>query len=823
MDRSSGSGGRKKTVSGTGKGVSRRGSGLRTGGPVGNRSGYKERRTGIGSGPHSGPGGAGTSGGTGRRYGGVRRGTYGGTGSGRRGGCSLPVVFLILLILILNGKDFLSGLLGGFNSATESQQTYSDLTGTGGLSGLSGTGQTGGSYDAGDMGGGNTGVLNTEVAAGAREKRTVIRGGGQDTVTIMVYMCGTDLESKSGMATSDLTEMTKAKIGEQVNLLVYTGGCSGWQNRTVSSSTNQIYQIKDGGLSCLVQDAGDVSMTKPETLSGYIQWCAQNYPANRYELIFWDHGGGSVSGYGYDQKYPKTGSMNLAGINQALKNGGVSFDFIGFDACLMATMENALMLSQYADYLIASEETEPGIGWYYTDWLTALSKNPSMPTLELGKQITDDFVNECIRKGQGQKVTLSVVDLAELEATAPEALTAFSKSTGDLIRNENYQTVSNARVNTREFAQSSKIDQVDLIHLAKNMGTDEGKQLAGVLCSAVKYNLTSQSMTNAYGLSIYFPYKKVSSVDSIVRTYEQIGMDSEYAKCIQDFASLEVSGQAASGGSSSPLPTLLGETGLGGTLDADALEQLLGSLFSGSFGNVAGLDSSNMGFLSGRSAEDMSGYLADNQFDTGQLLWTTGDDGKQRLCMPDEQWDLIQNLELNLFYDDGEGYIDLGLDNVYQFDEEGNLLGENDGTWLAINGQPVAYYFLDEAQGGDAYMVTGRVPAMLNGQRVNLILIFDEENPGGYIAGAQTDYEEEETQTVAKGLTELQAGDQLDFLCDYYSYDGEFMDSYYLGEPMTVEENMEISNVYVGDDELQATYRLTDIYNQHYWTPPMGQ
>ena len=120
-------------------------------------------------------------------------------------------------------------------------------------------------------------------------------------------------------------------------------------------------------------------------------------------------------------------------------------------------------------------------------------------------------------------------------------------------------------------------------------------------------------------------------------------------------------------------------------------------------------------------------------------------------------------------------------------------------------------------------MVTGRVPAMLNGRQVNLILVFDEENPRGYIAGAQTDYQEQETQTVAKGLTPLEPGDTLEFLCDYYSYDGNFRNNYYLGEPMTVEEDMVISNVEIPGGTMEATYRLTDIYNQAYWTPVIGR
>ena len=219
----------------------------------------------------------------------------------------------------------------------------------------------GGSVSSGWQSQPNTGRLDTSVSPDARAKYTKLLDGDRDTVTIMVY----------------------------------TGGCKAWQNTAVSSSVNQIWQIKDGKMLCLEKDLGSVPMTDPNTLSCYIKWCAKHYPASRYELILWDHGGGSVSGYGYDEKFASSGSMSLAGLDKALTDGGVKFDFIGFDACLMATAETALTMSQHADYLIASEETEPGVGWYYTDWLTALGKDPSMPTIQLGQKIVDSFVDTC--------------------------------------------------------------------------------------------------------------------------------------------------------------------------------------------------------------------------------------------------------------------------------------------------------------------------------------------------------------------------------------------------------------------------------------------
>ena len=91
-------------------------------------------------------------------------------------------------------------------------------------------------------------VTAAPLTGQARVKRVAPKGNGQDTVTVMIYMCGTDLESKYGMGTSDLGEMVKANISDKVNVIVETGGCKAWKNNIVSSSVNQIYQVQKGGL-----------------------------------------------------------------------------------------------------------------------------------------------------------------------------------------------------------------------------------------------------------------------------------------------------------------------------------------------------------------------------------------------------------------------------------------------------------------------------------------------------------------------------------------------------------------------------------------------
>ena len=158
----------------------------------------------------------------------------------------------------------------------------------------------------------------------------------------------------------------------------------------------------------------------------------------------------------------------------------------------------------------------------------------------------------------------------------------------------------------------------------------------------------------------------------------------------------------------------------------DILSALLGGNVSS--GITTGLDTS---FFGGRSfdTEAAAQYLADNHFDADALYWLENDEGEPVISLSDEQWDLIQSVDRNLFYDDGEGLVDLGLDNTFDFDQDGNLVADTEKTWIHINGQPVAYYHMETLEDEDGNDITrGYVPALLNGDRVNLILVFDSEH-----------------------------------------------------------------------------------------------
>ena len=94
---------------------------------------------------------------------------------------------------------------------------------------------------------------------------------------------------------------------------------------------------------------------------------------------------------------------------------------------------------------------------------------------------------------------------------------------------------------------------------------------------------------------------------------------------------------------------------------------------------------------------------------------------------------------------------------------------------------------------------------------------FGEAPPTGVITGARPMYED--VAVLAKGDIAIQPGDQIQFLCDYYGYDGSYESTYKLGSPIIVERGgLEITYSHL-DEDVSVTYRLTDIYSNHYWTP----
>lgn len=599
--------------------------------------------------------------------------------------------------------------------------------------------------------------------------------------TIMIYMCGTDLESSYGAATNDILEMCNAKLGKNINVLLYTGGTQKWQNKLISSKKNQIWKIENNGIRCIKKDMGKKSMVAPATLTEFIKFCKKNYPAKRNALIMWDHGGAALHGFGSDQYYPND-SMQLDEINNALTKAGMKFDFIGFDACLMATVETAYMLSKHADYMIGSQETEPGLGWYYTNWLKTVNKTPSVSTEKIGKIIVDDFIKMCGLANPADQCTLSVMKLAEMK-NVYKALNTFSANARQKIDAKDFKVVSHSVGQTKAFG-GGDYDTIDLMDFAQNCDITGAKQLVAAVKKAVVYKKNSQTITKANGMTVYLPYNDLTVFDQMLKVYKGIGLGGEYVEFTKAFANVIAGGQIYIG-SSDP--------------------------FSEHLGNPDGQpDLSEWTKYSWFDQNYVTAYADNYQKDSyeNENLKVEEKNGYYALTLSNADWEIVNDIKMQLFYVSDGVYLNLGTDDYWELDEEQAIKVDYDGIWYTIGGRIVQM----DVFWTDGEQRTGRIPCKLNGEQVNLVVAF-YENGNGKVIGAERSYA---NGMSMKGLLEVNDGDQIELMFDCYTQNG-LEDIYddifeYDSSTDTIQYAPSGSGTYL------FYYCLTDIYNNQYYT-----
>ena len=335
--------------------------------------------------------------------------------------------------------------------------------------------------------------------------------------TIMLYLDGCDLETNTGNATRNLLQMLNASFSgdQEICLLVLTGGAAAgteggsagpvWkmesryladpgselQPEHISDEYNQVWELRgkdaaEYASKMILLDADGVSgdgedakksdaelMSDPETLKKFINYCVRKCPAEKYDLILWDHGGGFNNGFALDQHDKgNRGMMRTSGFfgaladNEVTKNGG-KFELINFDACLMSTIEIEVLLSDYANYYLASAELVPGDGEYYTGWLDELGNNPGLSTAELGKKAVDDYVWYYTEKAP-RSGTMALFDLQKLaDSGIAEALDELVDVLESQVRNPEEALYYDELISSRTSIEYSDTGYFDLGGLAR--------------------------------------------------------------------------------------------------------------------------------------------------------------------------------------------------------------------------------------------------------------------------------------------------------------------------------------------------------------------
>lgn len=610
------------------------------------------------------------------------------------------------------------------------------------------------------------------------------QGNASDTYTLMLYMCASDLESECGFATEDLNEIMYGYTAGNLNVIVQTGGTAEWQNTVVADDRCQRYRVTEDGLELVDDSLGMQNMADSATLTDFIQYCSSNYAADHYGLVLWDHGGGVVGGYGYDENFGGD-SMSLTEMSRALGDANVHLDMLGFDACLMANFETCLMAAPYADYLIASEEPEPGCGWYYTDWIGKLSENCGIPPKRYGRQIIDDYITESGWDSPSMYSTLGMFDLQQVTQKLLPALSQFSDDAVQQLSAGEYRRISQSRSNTRAVYQS-ELDHIDLLDYAQHSQSETADQLEQAVSDCVVYYRETENGSGDNGLSILFPYYDLSALDMLEEMYQTLGYDDAYPAFLEQFANVMAGGQ-------------ISVSGFSNTQNHAAASEYSGFQW---FDADAGYDESYY-----------ETYSADLS-----LLETTEVDGRCVLELSEEDWEIVNDAAMQMFAVYDGFYVDMGLDDYCEFDDYGNLIVEYDQTWVALDGQVVPFFHESYTSDGDSFFTCGSVPCVYNGIDAEIVLVWDTEHPSGYAAGVRPVYTD---SVAAKGLYDICDGDTFQVYYDIYDEDLNYVETMTLDDEIfTVQDSLEVGYADAAEQlgDTFIYYVLEDIYNNTYYT-----
>ncbi len=297
---------------------------------------------------------------------------------------------------------------------------------------------------------------------------TPFQKGGKKEWTIMVYMLGSDLESRGKAASQDIMEMLagSSNSADSINLILTTGSSErlGWE------TLKRIYI--QNGQQYVLEDLGKQKMGNHQTLSGFVNWAKKEFPSQHYALILWSHGGGS-SGFG-DQK----DHMTLRELQQAytsIADKG-KLDLVAYDACFMGAIEVAEITKTVANTMVASVEIIPTNGFDYKYFIQQLIINPR---LELGELIKAGYIETS--KDDKTRITISVTDLTQLDSFDNQ-LKPFAEAFKKLLEPQGlseYQNLSYGLINSPgyPFVETGKLNdfgvgniRIDLYSFLKNIG-----------------------------------------------------------------------------------------------------------------------------------------------------------------------------------------------------------------------------------------------------------------------------------------------------------------------------------------------------------------
>jgi uncharacterized membrane protein len=331
--------------------------------------------------------------------------------------------------------------------------------------------------------------------------------------TYMVYMSAdNNLEDE---AILNFNQMEEVGSSDDVNMVLQLDRSPDWDETNGNWTGTRRYRVlqdtdKDIINSQLLEDMGEVDMGNGDNLRNFVVWAVTTYPADRYYLDVWGHGGGWRDGTCNDYTSGSVIDTDELGIalGQAKAITNVTLDGLGFDQCLMAQTEVYYEIKQFGDVLVGAESLIPADGYNYTRVMMPLVADPDMDAAELADVIVTAFFDEY---GHDNERAHSAVDAEEMDSRLAPAITRMAQ----LLR-ANASSLRDEIKQARDLSQTySTLDYIDLGNFTEQLllklPQNETRLRQAVI--EVRENVTSSVVAEDHGigrsgstgLTFYFP------------------------------------------------------------------------------------------------------------------------------------------------------------------------------------------------------------------------------------------------------------------------------------------------------------------------------
>lgn len=360
----------------------------------------------------------------------------------------------------------------------------------------------------------------------------IVNINSNNTRTVMIYLAGNNLESDSAIATSDLKAIIPKKINLKNNkILIYTGGTKKWFN-FIESDENAIYELKENGFE-KVKSFPQKNMGNYEVFKEFLTYSYDNYKTDKYDIIMWDHGLGSLGTISdeYTNDYLTPNELEKAFSESPFNHKKIST--LAFHTCLNSTIEMASVLHKYVNYMIASEEVTWGATNYNVlGYLNDIDKLKS--DYDYARTYIESYKKQMNELGVSKDITYSILNLNNYPKV--------EKNLNDFIENinleNNYNDIAKIRSNMHQYGLEhldyDTVDLYELISLIKNYSKSDSTKLLTSLKEFIKYNWTNNEHSN--GVSIYFPYNGNDTAKKLhLDVYNNLNYLTNYKYFINNF------------------------------------------------------------------------------------------------------------------------------------------------------------------------------------------------------------------------------------------------------------------------------------------------